>query len=468
MASNSKSTASNNFERTAEEVLEVILMGLVRTIGMLGWWVIRFPVASAPVVVTLAALALGGWRLGPFMALSSALIYGLWWVVDPDSFLRAVWHPIRVYWLSWSRYKRSWEEVCTLNGLTAQLDERLLVPRLLSVRIGDTGDTLAVRIVTGQTASDWRKKGPALAEAWGCLRLTVRSARPGVVILDAHRRDELSRAISLPRPDLNTRPVLTEVTVGVAEGGRPWQLPVFGHSILVAGATGSGKGSVLHAIIAGLAPAVRAGTVRLCVIDPKGGMELGRGAPLYAAFSNDNAEVTLDLLRTLVKGMQARTARLEKHTRLLAPTQTEPLVVLIIDELASLTAYCSDNKTRAEIKRCLELLLSQGRAVGVSVIAAVQDPSKETLPFRQLFVVRVGLRMTEDTQTAMVLGAAAREAGAVCEQIPESTPGVGYVIVDGTNEIQRVRAHHVTDADIDYVASNFVSAAERRRQIRRT
>ena len=79
------------------------------------------------------------------------------------------------------------------------------------------------------------------------------------------------------------------------------------------------------------------------------------------------------------------------------------------------------------------LLLSQGRAVGVSVIAAVQDPSKDVLPIRQLFSIRVGLRMTESTQTTMVLGAAAREAGAVCDHIPTSTPGVGYVCADGTS-----------------------------------
>ena len=91
------------------------------------------------------------------------------------------------------------------------------------------------------------------------------------------------------------------------------------------------------------------------------------------------------------------------------------------------------------------LLLSQGRAVGVSVIAAVQDPSKDVLPIRQLFSIRVGLRMTESTQTTMVLGAAAREAGAVCDHIPTSTPGVAYVCEDGDAEPVRVRAFHVTD-----------------------
>jgi S-DNA-T family DNA segregation ATPase FtsK/SpoIIIE len=137
------------------------------------------------------------------------------------------------------------------------------------------------------------------------------------------------------------------------------------------------------------------------------------------------------------------------------PTAAEPLIVLIVDEIASLTAYIGDRKVRAEVEQLLGLLLSQGRAVGVSVIAAVQDPSKDVLPIRQLFSIRVGLRMTESSQTTMVLGAAAREAGAVCDHIPTSTPGVGYVCVDGDAEPVRVRAFHVTDPDIDYLSTHF-------------
>ena len=190
---------------------------------------------------------------------------------------------------------------------------------------------------------------------------------------------------------------------------------------------------MLWSIIAGLAPGVRAGWVRLLVIDPKGGMEFGRGQTLFTGFAYDNGENTLGLLRAATTVMQQRAQRLRGHTRLHTPTTAEPLIVLIVDEIASLTAYIGDRKIRAEVEQLLGLLLSQGRAVGVSVIAAVQDPSKDVLPIRQLFSIRVGLRMTESTQTTMVLGAAARDAGAVCDQIPTSTPGVAYVCHDGTS-----------------------------------
>jgi DNA segregation ATPase FtsK/SpoIIIE, S-DNA-T family len=206
---------------------------------------------------------------------------------------------------------------------------------------------------------------------------------------------------------------------------------------------------------------VKTGHVRLCVIDPKGGMELGAGAPLFGAFTHDAADSTLELLRSLVAVMHARANRLRGHTRLHTPTHEEPLYVVIIDEIASLTAYVTDRKIRAEIEQLLGLLLSQGRAVGISVIAAIQDPSKDTLPLRQLFNVRIGLRMTEATQTAMVLGQAARDAGAECDLIADATPGVGYVMVVGTAHPQRVRAFHVTDPDITDLTTRFSAPGAR-------
>ena len=74
---------------------------------------------------------------------------------------------------------------------------------------------------------------------------------------------------------------------------------------------------------------------------------------------------------------------------------------------------------------------------------------------RQLFTVRIGLLLTEASQTAMVLGQGARDAGAECDLIPDTTPGMGYMMIDGTAEPQRVRAFNVTDPDIADLATRF-------------
>ncbi len=63
--------------------------------------------------------------------------------------------------------------------------------------------------------------------------------------------------------------------------------------------------------------------------------------------------------------------------------------------------------------------------------------------------------MTEATQTAMILSTAAHQNGARCEDIPDATPGVGYVLTEGRTTVNRVRAFHVTDADIAWLATHF-------------
>ena len=220
-----------------------------------------------------------------------------------------------------------------------------------------------------------------------------------------------------------------------------------GSHTLIAGATGAGKGSVLWSLIQGLGPAIRDGLVKLWVLDPKGGMELAAGRPLFDRFAYDRASDMADVLEDAVAVMQARARRLTGHTRLHAPSVAEPLIAVVVDELASLTAYAErDDKRR--ISAALSLLLSQGRAVGVVVIAALQDPRKEVLPFRDLFPTRIALALVESDQTDLVLGRGARIRGADCSRIPLSTPGIGWVWCDGEQEPARVRAGWVADDGI--------------------
>ena len=188
-------------------------------------------------------------------------------------------------------------------------------------------------------------------------------------------------------------------------------------------------------------------------------MEFAAGAPLFDRFAHDPDSI-LAVLRETTTTMLVRAERLRGTTRCHRPTRAEPHIVLLVDELATMTAY-AERKQRAEVDQLLGLWLAQGRAVGVSVVAAVQDPSKDVVGLRQLFPVRVGLRMTEATQTAMILSTAAHQRGARCEDIPDTTPGVGYVLTEGNTTVQRVRAFHVTDADIAWLAAHFTPPKRR-------
>jgi S-DNA-T family DNA segregation ATPase FtsK/SpoIIIE len=433
------------------------LFWCIKPVGCLLSLAIAFPALSIPALVSLGMTMCYGFGAGMLTTVAFAAGYGTWAALAAYSFETWIAQPVRQRFLMWWRYTRNWESVCALNGLTTRDRERdrTLTPRLRLICIGKHTDTVDLRVVTGQSVNDWRKRVHELAATWRADRLTIRATAPGELRITITRYDVLAHPIPLPRRATSTNVNLAAVAVGVTDTHRWWRVPLLGHHLLVAGATGAGKGSVLWSLIAGLAPSVRTGHVRLCVIDPKGGMELGAGAPLFTAFSHDAADNTLELLRKLVAVMHARANRLRGHTRLHTPTPSEPLVVVIIDEMAALTAYVTDRKTRTEIEHLLGLLLSQGRAVGISLIAAIQDPSKDTLPVRQLFTVPIGLRLTEASQTAMVLGQGARDAGAECDLIPDTSPGVGYMMIDGTAEPQRVRAFNVTDPDIADLATRF-------------
>jgi hypothetical protein len=98
--------------------------------------------------------------------------------------------------------------------------------------------------------------------------------------------------------------------------------------------------------------------------------------------------------------------------------------------------------------------------VGVSVVAALQDPRKDVLGLRDLFPTESALRLDERTHVDMVVGDAVRELGADCDRISERTPGVGFVRTDGMREPMRVRASWISDGEIARIAAISARQAE--------
>lgn len=203
---------------------------------------------------------------------------------------------------------------------------------------------------------------------------------------------------------------------------------------------------MLWAIIAGLAPLIRSGLVKIWAIDPRGGMELAFGRPLFDRFAHGNANLPggleaglAQLLEDAVDVMRRRADRLMGVTRLHTPTVAEPLIVVLVDEIAALTAWINDRAVKRRIDSALSLLLAEGRAVGVVVVGALQDPRKDVIPQRDLFPIHVGLRVNEAEHVRLALGTDAHNRGANCELIPDTLPGVAYVAQDGTPDPIRVR-----------------------------
>jgi S-DNA-T family DNA segregation ATPase FtsK/SpoIIIE len=246
---------------------------------------------------------------------------------------------------------------------------------------------------------------------------------------------------------------LDALPVGLTEDGQVYRLPLLGSHVLLPGETGAGKSAVIWSMIYQLAPAIADGSVELWGIDPKA-MELAAGEPLFARMAYKNPADYAATLEDAVAVMRERQVRLRGVTRLHQPCPGEPLIVIVIDELAALS-YVNERELRRRIDNALGLLLSQGRAVGVSVVGAIQDPRKEVLPARDLFPVRVGLRVAEADLVRLVFSPGARDRGARCDEIPHSLPGVAYVKVDGRPDPIRVRFAYVTDNHIRMLAAGW-------------
>jgi S-DNA-T family DNA segregation ATPase FtsK/SpoIIIE len=248
--------------------------------------------------------------------------------------------------------------------------------------------------------------------------------------------------------------------VGRREDGLPWLVRLHGTHVLLAGATGAGKASLLWGLVRAMSPLMHDGLVRVLAADPKL-MELAFGRIIFDThgdYAADPAAIAAMLDRA-VADMQQRAARFAGNQRDHTPTREHPFIVILVDEVAFLTAYQPDRKLRERIMNALATLTTQGRAVGYCVVAALQDPRKEVLTIRNLFPDRIAMRLDEPEQVDMVLGDGARDRGAACELIssgPATGAGVAFVRLEADPDPVRVRAGWVTDWDIRALADRCI------------
>ncbi|WP_053202940.1 FtsK/SpoIIIE domain-containing protein [Jiangella muralis] len=386
----------------------------------------------------------------------------VWRLAHPESAERVA-ARVRGRWRYRRIYRKHWPTVAAGCGLTVVAGPfgRQVAPELIGVTAHPAADAVHVRMFAGQSPADYADRADALAHAFGVTQVRVRSDQPGTVTLLFSTGDMLTDPI--PAMTLDASDVDFEaLQVGFTEDGSPYRLRLLYSHVLTVGATGSGKGSALWSTVRALAPAVPSGLVQLWGADPKGGIELAMGRGLFSRFAADDEPGDMvDLVTEAAELVRARSKRLRGHSRKHTPTPGEPFVVLIIDELAFLSDYQDDTKLKHQFNKSLKVVLSQGRAAGVSVLAFVQDPRKSVVDARNLFPTKVALRLDTASEVEMVLGKDAWERGAHAESIPEAQPGTGYVLVDGDPTPARIRFTWVTDDDIRAMARDYPAAPPR-------
>lgn len=428
-------------------------------------FILRLVVAALVVrlvfgTVAAALVLIGGW-VAPVLGMA------VWQMVSPVSFETRLAGPLRRR--GWRRYLRDvWPKFAERAGLS--ITETLTVrnrwngthtrqkvtihPALQDVTA--KGEQLSATVVAriGQTSAQVESAAPALADAMGAHSVRTVPVGPGMVRVEMVMRDLLSA----PFPARCSTDIRTDaVPLGRREDGTEFALTIAGLHTLITGCSGSGKGSWFWGVALGLAPAIRAGMVELIGIDLKYGMEARLGAGLFAGLATSESEA-VRALAYANEQLERRGRALSGHVRQHSPRPGDPLIVVLIDELAALTAYVQDKDAKKEADRLLRTILTKGRALGVLVVGALQDPRKETLPMRQLFTQTVALRLRSYEEVTMVLGEGMTGI-APAHRIRPDQQGMAYVVVED-GSVVRVRANYADDALIRRVSSEYVAVTE--------
>ncbi|UJW35089.1 cell division protein FtsK [Saccharothrix sp. AJ9571] len=440
----------------------------VETRAML--WLARHPGALAtPTAISASMLQLGPVTTGGIAGGLIAAGAG-WYRAHPDSFTRIASPRLRAFRRRWTRYiGRSWRDTLDHCNLVVQHRRtgELLVPRLLKVSSPTPSiDVLRVQIRKGQSLNTFREVQEELASALGADVIAIEKSKPRVLtitLVHGNPFDDMVPPVDIPGEVDEVD--LSAIELGDTEYGQIWTEPLIGQHWLISGATGSGKGSLLWNPLRAIGPMIRERVVRVWMIDPKGGMETERGRPLFYRYATsadgeveyddgdgpDDIDAMLGVLYEFRDEMKARQELLRQEgKRKFSPSTETPFDILMIDELAMLTALGGRRATIMAVNKVLAEILTQGRACGFAVIAYVQEPTKDIVPVRDLFTRRISLRTGSATYVNLVLGEDARERGALADEIPEvGCEGIGYRTSEKSRQPIRVRAGYSDDDDID-------------------
>lgn len=460
----------------AEELLESLAGGIISLtvagcVGTVRAVKSKPIIAAAGALTTTDVLVLG--QQGTTYSLAALAASPLVWAAVHRRSFRAIGvSAARAYYRRVSVYNPGWHKAMQGCGLAKRHETVMEVPKIKTVACDEFFDYVTVKLLPGQSRPIVQKAAEELAATFGsevCRIRKVKHKRFGMgrgthVRLDFRRRDALAEIVQpIPTPvpeEVN----LDSVTVGLTEYGKPWLLELLGTHILIGGATGSGKASVLWSLMRGIAPAIHDGTVEVWGFDPKDGMELTWGKKMFRIYMGEGCEIKdmADKLSELVAIMEERSERLAGKTRKHEPTLDDPLIICVIDELADLT-LCSDKALRKLIIEYIEKLLRRARSVGIVLVMALQDVAKDAIPFRGLIPHGIALRLKEQFEVDAILGPGAYTSGAACLNIAgapgagstEDGRGIAYMTRLGETEPLRVRASYVTDEDIIAMAEMY-------------
>jgi len=255
---------------------------------------------------------------------------------------------------------------------------------------------------------------------------------------------------------LDTRPEgAYMIPVGVGKDGPVWcSLLGTGH-ILVGGESGSGKSTFLNAMLVGLLDSHTPGELQVVIVDPKQVEFQGyNGAPHLLG----QVAVDVGAATTL---LERQAQELERRRELFAQIGVKnltaynrqadeplPLILLIVDEVTDISLKSG---LKSAFYRNLIHLVSVGRAFGLVVVLATQNPKAEVLNtlIRGNMSTRIAFRVVTAEHSRVILGM----GGA--QELPRTIRGRMLARLDG--EPVTLQGFYVSDEEIDQLTARLRS-----------
>lgn len=196
--------------------------------------------------------------------------------------------------------------------------------------------------------------------------------------------------------------------------------------ILVGGASESGKSGVMNNFVG--EDACRDDVVGLGM-DLKGGLELGPWEKVLLWVITD-VSGAIEMCAALEAAATYRMGYMKQKGVRVWPVSPElPAIHVNVDEIRKLAGSRSgrSNKQQSELLDRLIDVATQGRALGIGLLAAGQHLTLEALGTSQIrtqFDIRIGLRMNEKESTSYVFP---DDPGIRLHEIPADMPGTAYL-----------------------------------------
>jgi len=325
-------------------------------------------------------------------------------------------------------------------------------PLVGRIRTSHYGVHVGIRLRPGHAPVHLEQAGEHLAAALRVREVRVERERQdaSVVYLTLVRVDPFAGAvIASPFVQAERTDLWHALPIGLDEAGRPVTVSLVERSLVIGGELAAGKSGLVQqlAACAALDP-----SVGLYCLDPKV-VELSRWAPVAAGVAGADLDEAIAVLWTLGAEMDRRYRFLaEKGRRKLEPGDGLGLQVLLVDEL--MIYLSGEKKAAAELASLLRRLVALGRAAGIICVLATQKPSADVVPssIRDNVAYRVAFRTTTREASDTILGGGWASNGYSATDIDAATPGVCWLLAEGSSP-RKLRCAYLADDELDAIVA---------------